>query len=469
MSLEEIARFFEPASVVVVGVSRNPLKFGSAIISNLKNLQYPGKLYIVNSNAANEEILGLRCYSSVKSIEEPVDLAILAIPAQAVPGVMQDCAARGVRNIVIISSGFNEAGEAGQRYLDEILAIAHQANMMIVGPNTTGILSPGTRFTTTFVPLPADLGSGPVAFVSQTGMFAGIMLKHILSTEYFGVSRVAGLGNKCDVDDSDILEYLYCEPDTKAVMIYMEGVRRGRHFLETARWFSAKKPIVLLKGGRTPAGAKAALSHTGSLASEYGVLEDVFQQAGIILANDMEEMIDYAKILAYLEPPRGERLGVVSMSGGAAVMASDVISERRMKLAPVSSEDLKLINASYPEWATAGHPLDIEPLMEKVGGREGYRMGLETMLKCPNVDMVLLVIGMGIFVDEEDTMLVNHLAPVLKSANKPVAISLIGARSNCNHVSALLEEMNVPTYRSITRAVKSLDALVKYARIRKKC
>ncbi len=199
------------------------------------------------------------------------------------------------------------------------------------------------------MPPPADLKSGSVAFISQTGMFAGIMLSHILTAERFGVSRVAGLGNKCDVDDSDILEFLYDDPGTWAVMIYMEGTTSGRRFLQTARWFSAKKPIVLLKGGRSPDGARAAFSHTGSLASNYEIVQDLFKREGIILANDMDEMIDYAKILAYQSPPRGPRLGVVSMSGGAAVMASDVIAEAGLTMAPVSQEELSGIQALLPD------------------------------------------------------------------------------------------------------------------------
>ena len=467
LSLNEIKRFFEPSSVAVVGASRNPFKFGSIIVHNLKSLGYSGSLYIINPHAGDCEIQGIRCYRSIKSLNRPLDLAVIAVPSDAVPMIMQDCADGGVKNAVIISSGFSEVGELGKKKLDETLAIARRAGIRIVGPNTTGILSLGSRFTTTFVPLSGNLQNGSVAFISQTGMFAGVMLTYILTAERFGVSRVAGLGNKCDVDDSDILEYLYDDPDTRAVMIYMEGTTNGRRFLETARWFSNKKPIVLLKGGRTIIGAKAAFSHTGSLGSRYELVEDLFQREGIILASDMDEMIDYAKIFAYQELPAGARLGVVSVSGGAAVMASDIISELGLKLATVTQEELSGIQKLSPEWATVGHPLDIEPLMEKVGGNEAYMIGLETILRCPNVDMALLIVGLGIFNEEMDAKMVDVLAPVLKNATKPLAVSLIGPRSHCDRAIALLEEMKVPTYISVTRAVKSLAALAKYAHTRK--
>lgn len=184
------------------------------------------------------------------------------------------------------------------------------------------------------------------------------------------------------------------------------------------------------------------------------------------MAADMDEMIDYAKILAYQSLPRGRRLGVVSMSGGAAVMASDVINEAGLKLAPVTDADLSAVQKLLPDWAAAGHPLDIEPLMEKVGGNEAYKIGLETILKCPEVDMALLIIGLGIFDEEREAKIVEVLAPVLKESNKPLAVSLLGPRSHCDRVSALLEEMKVPSYISVTRTVKSLAALAAYAAVR---
>jgi len=468
LSVDEIRRFFEPRSVAVVGASRNPVKFGSVVVYNLKNMGFPGTFSIVNSEAGTEEIRGVRCYPSIKSMDKPPELAVLAVPARSVTAVIRECADVGVKNVVIISSGFSEAGESGQKMLDEMLTIVRKVGIRIVGPNTTGILSPGARFTTTFVPLPSNLKRGSVAFISQTGMFAGVMLSHILTAERFGVSRVAGLGNKCDVDDSDILEFLYDDPDTRAVMIYMEGASSGRRFLETARWFSQKKPIVLLKGGRTPEGAKAAFSHTGSLAGRYEVMEDIFRREGIILAGDMDEMIDYAKILAYQGLPRGMRLGVVSMSGGAAVMASDVTSEIGLQLAKVTREELRGIQELLPEWARVNHPLDIEPLMERVGGNEAYKISMETILKCTGVDMALLIVGLGIFDEERESKIVDVLIPVVKSAAKPLAVALLGPRSHCDHVAALLEEMKIPTYMSITRAVKSLTALAAYARVRGK-
>ena len=461
MAIEEIRRFFEPNSVAVVGASRDPEKFGSMILTNLQRLGYTGKLFAVNPYTT--EILGIQSFPSVAAIPEKLDVAIIAVPATRVPQIMRDCAQKEVKNAIIISSGFNEAGEVGQETLKETLKIAHEAGIRILGPNTTGIFNMRSRFTTTWAPLPIESKSGPVAFIAQTGMFSAAMLHYIFTAEHFGISKVAGLGNKSDVDETDILEYLYRDEDTRAVMIYMEGIQHGRRFLQAARTFTHKKPIVLLKGGRTPAGAKAALSHTGSRAGQSSLVDALFKASGIISAKNLEEMVDFAKILAYQPLPKGNRVGIASMSGGAAVMASDTVVENGLVVAGVDLECMSHIQKLFPEWAVLTHPIDLEPLMEKVGPDESYRLGLETLLNNPSVDMCLLVIIM--FPDDKGN-LISTLAPLLRNIDKPVAVSLIGAKQQCEIMGTQLEEMKIPTYLMVSRAAKSLVALSHYARLR---
>lgn len=463
MAIQEIKRFFEPESVAVVGASRDPSKFGSVIIQNLQHLGYPGKIFAINRHA--NEILGVKSFPSTTALEEKVDVVIVAVPANAVPQVMTDCAQRGIRNVIIISSGFSEAGEAGQKTLEETLRIAQQGKIRIIGPNTTGIFNPSSRFTTTFIPLTGKVETGSVAFIAQTGMFAGVMLLYLASAERFGISKVAGLGNKSDVDESDILEYLYEDEDTRVVIAYMEGIKDGRRFLEVARKFTRSKPLIVLKGGRTAAGAKAAASHTGSLAGQYSLIEALFSRTGIILANDMEQMIDSAKILAYQPLPKGPRVGVASMSGGAGVMASDAIIEAGLTLAPVSSQGINYIQTLLPEWAVASHPMDLEPLMEKIGGDEGYKIGMEVLLNDPNVDMCLLVAGVGMFAEDAKNT-ITTLAPLLLKNEKPVAISLIGQKEQCEILAAQFEEIKVPVYLMVDRATRSLATLHQYATLK---
>lgn len=462
MSAHEMRLFFEPESVAVVGASRNPEKFGSVILMNLQKLGYRGRLFPINPHA--NEILGIKSLPSVGAIQEEVDIVIIAVPADVVPEIMRNCAQKGVRSVVIISSGFSEAGEAGQKRLEETLKIARQGDIRVLGPNTTGIFNPKSRFTTTFVPLTAEIKAGSVAFIAQTGMFAGVMLHHIITAEHFGISKVAGVGNKSDIDETDILDYLYEDEDTRAVMVYMEGLKDGRRFLDATRRFTRTKPLVVLKGGRTPGGARAALSHTGSIAANHNLIEALFKQAGIIPARDMEEMIDFAKILAYQPLPHGPRVGIASMSGGAAVMASDAITEAGLILAPADLKALGDVKKHFPEWATASHPLDLEPLMEVVGGPKAYRMGLEALLTDPTVDMCLLVIGVGIF--REEGNLNTTLGPLLRKLDKPVVVSIIGLKQQGEVLAAQFEEMLTPVYPTVNRAAKSLAALFQYSKLK---
>jgi acetyltransferase len=266
--------FFNPKSVAIVGASRNPMKFGSIIVANLFNLGYEGKIFPVNPKA--EDIAGLKTYPSVTLIPDELDLAILAIPASATVGAMRDCAQKRVKGVVIISSGFKEAGETGTAYQRELLEIARGAGIRIIGPNTTGILNPRDRFTTTFVPL-REVKQGSVAFIAQTGMFAGMLLEWILSSECFGVSKVVGLGNKCDVNDAEVLEYLAKDEHTKVIMMYVESIKDGRRFIEAAKATTRRKPIVVVKAGHTGEGAVAAMSHTGSLAGNDDIVSTAYR------------------------------------------------------------------------------------------------------------------------------------------------------------------------------------------------
>ncbi|MEM3730933.1 MAG: CoA-binding protein, partial [Candidatus Bathyarchaeia archaeon] len=219
--IDELKCFFEPESVAVVGASRNPFKFGHSLLKNLIDLGFKGKIYPVNPNA--DEVLGLRAYPRVDLIEDDVELAVIIVPSAKVPEVMRDCAKKGVKGAVICSSGFRETGEEGRRLEEEMLAIAKKSGIRVVGPNTTGILNTSNNFTTSFVTLP-NLRRGNVAFIAQTGLFAAAAFWWIVSKQPFGISKIVGLGNKCDVDDAEVLEYLAEDKETEVIAIYMEGV-----------------------------------------------------------------------------------------------------------------------------------------------------------------------------------------------------------------------------------------------------
>jgi len=287
--------FFRPKSVAVVGASPKPEKLGCIVIENLIKMGYPGKIYPVNPNYT--EIQGLRAYPSVRDIPRPTDVAIILVPADAVIEVLKELAEKGVKHAVISTGGFSEVDEEGVKRQREIIEISRRSGIRIIGPNTTGIVSTHDRFSTTFVR--GYVRPGTVAYVAQTGIFGGLTSSLISTREYFGISRIIGLGNKVDVDDADALEYLENDPETKVILMYIEGLKESRHFLEVARRVSRKKPILALKGGKTPAGAKASHSHTASLATNDSIVDAAFKQAGVIRVSNYMDLVNYAKAFAY--------------------------------------------------------------------------------------------------------------------------------------------------------------------------
>ena len=451
--------FFNPTSVAIVGASRNPMKFGSVIMANLFNLDYKGKIFPVNPKGAS--IAGLQTYPSVKAIPEEVELAILATPASSAIEIMKDCAEKRVKGVVIISSGFKESGETGIAYQRELVDIARAAGIRVIGPNTTGILSPYDNFTTTFVPL-RDVKKGPVAFIAQTGMFAGMLMEWILSSECFGISRVVGLGNKCDIGDAETLEYLANDERTEVIMMYIESVKDGRRFMEAAKATTRRKPVLALKAGHTSEGATAAMSHTGSLAGNDDIVSAAFKQVGILRVESFQQLIDHAKLFAYQPIARGNRLAIVSLSGGAAVMSTDAAISAGFRLAHFPETLLADIQKHYPEWATVRHPFDIEPLTETVGFQPAFEMTTRCALSNPETDACLLITWTPF---PETGFSFDFVRRLQKEyPGKPIAFCSVGYKEHHEALFRQLESQRIPVYTSFTRAVKSLEASARYGR-----
>jgi len=452
--------FFEPRSVAVVGASRSPVKFGHFLLMNLLDLGFKGKVYAVNPNA--EEVLGLRTYPSVDSIPEEVEVAAIIVPAAFVPAVMRDCAKKGVKGVVICSSGFREAGGDGIKLEREIVEIAKKAGIRVLGPNTTGILNTSNNFTTSFVPLPQPI-KGNVALVAQTGLFAAAAFWWILSAEPFGLSKVVGLGNKSDVDDSEALEYLAQDEDTKVIAIYMEGVKDGLRFLKAAREAAKKKPVLILKPGRTEAGVKASMSHTGSLAIKDEIFQAVCKKAGIIRVKDFEELMDLAKAFVLQPLSKGNRIAIASMTGAGGVMAADYSVEYGLEVPQLSDKTIKHIESYLPSWIKVRNPFDTEMLFESVGPEDCLRISLGGMLGDENTDCAVLVMPtspMFAFDIQGVTLEIREKYP-----GKPLAINIIGAKDMVDLWTKQLESISVPIYPSIERCVRALSALNKYQRV----
>ena len=456
----DITFFFEPKSVAVVGATNNPFKFGHFLLLNLVDLGFKGKVYPVNLKA--DEVLGLKAYPRVDLIPDEVEVVVIIVPAPSVPQVMRDCAKKGVKGVVILSSGFREAGGEGVKFEREIVETAKKAGIRIVGPNTTGILNTSNSFTTSFVPLP-KLRKGNVAFIAQTGLFAAAAFWWILSAEPFGLSKVMGLGNKADVDDSEALEYLAHDENTEVIAIYIEGVKDGKKFLKAAQEASKKKPVLILKSGRTEAGMNAAASHTGSLAMRDEIFDAVCKNVGAIRVKDFEELMDFAKAFALQPLAKGTGIGIVSMTGAGCVMAADYSTEYGLKVAELSKETAKYIGSHLPSWIKVKNPFDSEMLFESVGPEDCLRISLEGMLEDENVDCVLGVLPSSpMFAFDVETPIKEIRE---KYPDKPITINIIGSKDTVDLWTKQLQDISVPVYPSIERCVRALGALSKHHKI----
>jgi len=462
--LNELKCFFEPESVAVIGASRNPLKFGHSLLKNLLDLGFRGKIYPVNPNA--NEVLGLKAYPEVSSIDKDVELAIIIVPSFRVPEVMKDCAKKHVKGVVICSSGFRETGEEGQKLEDEVVAIAKKAGIRVIGPNTTGILDTSNNFTTSFAPLP-KLKRGNVAFIAQTGLFAAAAFWWIVSKQPFGISKIVGLGNKCDVDDAEVLEYLAADKDTQVIAIYMEGVKNGKKLFEVFKKVAKKKPIIVLKSGRSVPGQKASMSHTGSLAVKDEIFDAVCKQAGVIRVNgDLEDLLDITKAFALQPMPKGNRVAIITVTGAGGVMAADECAKQGLELAPLSNETLSRIRSNMPSWAVVSNPVDIEPLFEAVGPEESIKIALQAALEDGSVDSIaVLFVVVPRLIPIFDVKNVIHDIMEGLREQKPISTYLIGFKDTVESYTAQLEEENLPVYSSIERCVKALGHLWKYKAI----
>jgi len=453
----DIRFFLEPNSIAVIGASRSPIKFGNFLLRNLLELGFQGRVYAVNPNAS--EILGLKTYPRVDLIPDEVELVAIIVPAAQVPQTMQDCAKKGVKGVVICSSGFREAGGEGIKLEREIVEIAKKAGIRILGPNTTGILNTTNKFTTSFVPLP-HLKRGNVAFVAQTGLFAAAAFWWILSAEPFGLSKVIGLGNKSDVDDSEALEYLASDEGTEVIAIYMEGVKDGPKFLKAARQAAGRKPVLILKSGRTESGVEASLSHTGSLAVKDEIFDAVCKQAGAIRVKDFEELMGFLKAFALQPPPRGNKVAILSMTGAGCVMAADECENHSLEVAQFSGKTVEYLESYLPSWIKVKNPFDTEMLFESVGPEDCLKISLGAALGDENIDCVVGVLPTSPLFAFEIEKAVSEVRE--KNPDKPIAFNIIGSKDMVDLWTKKLEGIGIPVYPSIERCVKALAVLCEH-------
>ncbi|MGC8671353.1 MAG: acetate--CoA ligase family protein [Candidatus Micrarchaeia archaeon] len=459
MENKSLRCILKPKSVAIIGASRNPGKVGRVILENYINTGYSGRLYPVNKEA--DEILGIKAYKSVSDIKGKVDLAVIAIPAQAIPEVLEECGKKGIRSAIVISSGFSEVGNIALQ--QQIVEIAKKYGIAMLGPNCLGVLDMRSRVNTLFLPTYklTEPGIGKVSFVSQSGAVGSTVLD-VIAGEGFGLSKFISYGNAAYIDETDILRYLLKDDETKVVVMYIEGIKNPAGFREVAKKITKVKPVIVLKAGRTQAGVTAAHSHTAALAGNYAVQEAMLKQYGFTVAHDLSDLIIYAKIFNSEAEPSGNRVAVITNGGGTGVLTADAIADSGvLQMATYSEETKTALKSVLPDYVNIGTPLDIG------GDADAARFGgsLAALGKDPNIDMLIAIVLFQ--TPGADSSVAAEIIKQKNEVNKPLVAISPGASYTQMH-KIMMESGGVPVYDSPAAAVKALSALLKYSNYKKK-
>ncbi|MGW8884930.1 acetate--CoA ligase family protein [Streptomyces sp. NPDC055749] len=454
--LVSMRRLMEPRSVAVIGASNEQGKIGNSVMRNLADGGFAGEIHPVNPRA--DDILGRKAYKSVTDVPGEVDVAVFAIPAKFVAAALEEVGRKGIPNAVLIPSGFAETGE--QELQDEIVAIGERYGVRILGPNIYGYYSTWQDLCATFC-TPYDVKGG-VALTSQSGGIGMAILGFARSTKT-GVSAIVGLGNKSDIDEDDLLTWFGEDPNTKCIAMHLEDLKDGRAFVAAARATVPKKPIVVLKAGRTSAGAKAAGSHTGALAGDDAVYDDILRQAGVIRAPGLNDMLEYARALPVLPTPKGDNVVIITGAGGSGVLLSDAIVDNGLSLMEIPPDLDTAFKAFIPPFGAAGNPIDITGGEPPSTYEATIRLGMED----PRIHA--LVLGYWHTIVTPPMVFAELTARVVaefreRGIEKPVVASLAGD-TEVEEACAYLYERGVVAYPYTTeQPVAVLGAKYRWAR-----
>jgi len=448
---------FRPRSIAVVGASRHPDTIGHQIVDNLLRHGYTGVVYPVNPSA--RAVHSIPAFPSVSAIPGDVDLAVIVVPKDLVPAVVEDCGAKGVAALVVISAGFKEVGAEGAQREVRLAEQTRGFGMRVVGPNCMGILStdPATSMNATFAPSMPP--SGPLSFMSQSGAMGVTILDY--AAEYgIGIHHFVSVGNKIDVSGNDLVEYWRDDPGTKVILMYLENFGNPRRFTKLARQVSRSKPIVVVKSGRTKAGARAAASHTGALAGVDVAIDALLAQCGVLRADSVQELFDIAMALEEQPIPAGNRVAIVTNAGGPGIMIADACESEGLEVVELSPETQARLREVFPAEASVRNPVD----MIASATSESYRIALDHILADPHVDAAIAAFVPPLGVRQVDVA--SSIVEVFRSrqpSDKPILAVLMG-RNGLPEGRAELHEAGVPAYTFPESAARALAAMVRYRR-----
>ena len=451
---EMMRELFEPGSIAVVGAAREENKVGHIVLRNIVSSGFTGKMYPVNPKS--DEILGLKCYASISLVPDKIDLVIVTTPARTVPGIIEEAGQKGTKAVIVISAGFKETGKDGAELERQVGEIARSYGMRILGPNCLGMINTHSKINATFTNQYPRAGS--IAISSQSGAICSVMLDWAQRTN-IGFSKFVSVGNKLDIDEADLLQYLREDKLTKVIGMYIEGTNRGIEFMNQAKLTTKDKPIITLKAGRTSSGAKAASSHTGALSGSDRVYDAAMSQSGIIRVRTIEELFDHLTLFSSMPLPEGDRIAIITNAGGLGVMAADACSDYGLTLASFRPETIELLKTKLPESANFYNPVDV------VGDADAdrYSFAVNAIMKDDNVSCILALMAPTDIVDTSSVA--TALAKFAGISTKPLVTAFVGGAGLEKAVS-ILRTSGVPNYDSPDRAVQSLSAMVSYKRFK---
>lgn len=444
--------FFAPRGVAIIGASATPNKLSYGILRNMTLYGFQGQIAPVNPKA--DQILGLKCYPDITSVPDPLDLAVIVLPAPAIPATLEACGQRGIRAVIIISGGFKEVGDEGAALEKQILEIAARYQMRLIGPNCVGTLDLYSGLNTTFIQGVPEKGG--IGFISQSGAVGGGVVDYIRN-KYIGFANFASLGNEADITETDVIEYLRQDEHTRVIAVYVEMIRDGQRFIQIARQTTPHKPIVLLKAGRTSAGARAVSSHTGSLAGSHAAYRAAFLQAGVIEAETVTDLFDISMALAHQPLPKGNRVAIITNAGGPAALLSDSLAEHGLQIADLEEQTRSALRGRLNPAAQVSNPIDM------LGGAEPpeYEFALQQALADPNVDAAVVILVPQALVNPLEVA--EKVVQVAAAHTKPVLTCFMGEWS-IEKARQHLHSHGIPMYVFPEIPGRVLGAMLQYAR-----
>ncbi len=442
---------FKPSSIAVIGASRTPGKVGHEVLRNIVNSGFKGQIYPINPNTS--EIFDLKCYPNILDVDGNIDLCVVAVPAEIVPRIIEGIGEKKVKILIILSSGFKESGIEGAKREDAVMNVCKKHKIRVLGPNCLGIIDTNTPLNASFAPtLPRK---GNIAFISQSGALGTALLDWAIE-EGIGFNKIVSLGNKADINETELIQELMDDDSTKVIILYLEGVENGRQFVRVAREVTQKKPLIILKSGITSAGARAVSSHTGTLAGSDLAYTVAFEYAGVIRVTTTEELFNLAEAFSTQPIPQGPNVAIITNAGGPGILATDACEKFGLKIAPITSSIVEKLRQKLPSAASFFNPIDL------LGDAtpERYKFAIDTVLQSEEVHNALIILTSQAMTNSRETAK-TIIELKRKFPEKPVVTSFLGGK-RVKAAIEILEGGKIPNYAFPEKAIQALSSLYRY-------